>query len=632
MKARLAVFLRILACCCLPLAGAWLPLQAQTAPPVAEELIITAHRTGVPLRRLTVPVTVRTEADLRAQGNVALLDVLRQLPAMAASNAGGVGQTSVLRIRGEEGFRTLTLLDGIRLSDAGSPQVMPSFDHLLSSGIGRVEVLRGPQGLGYGADAGGVINLSSRRPSPGLQAGIDAQRGRFATRQWGADVGGGVGPLDFFLAAADLATAGFNSQTADRVLADADGYANTTVHGRVGLRLHERLQATLVQRRVSGRGDFDGCFDLQSGATLHDCRSAVQVESARAALDYSGAGVSHSISHAKTLHDRRTRYGGTEAFNGVGDLQRWEYLGSASGLPGFDLVFGADRELAKAGTALRRSNGVFAEYLSDFSTVWQFSAGLRHDNSSDFGSHLSHRFGLAKLLALPEGRVLKLRASAGSGFRAPSPYELAYNSSAAAFPPASRTVLQPETSRGHEVGIDYLGPGDLRVEAGFFEQRVADAISFDLAGYSGYLQDRGAGRVRGLELAVERTLFERLLLRANYTYNDARQPDGQSRLRRPRQLLNVAALWRSRDGRLRLSAFLRQSRTAMDQVAGQRLPLPDFTVLDATASYALGNQFELYGRLENALGTRYQEVTGYNTGGAAFFLGLRWRFAALSRE
>ena len=37
-------------------------------------------------------------------------------------------------------------------------------EQLLSSGIQRVEILRGPQGLMYGADAGGVVNISTIAP------------------------------------------------------------------------------------------------------------------------------------------------------------------------------------------------------------------------------------------------------------------------------------------------------------------------------------------------------------------------------------------------------------------------------------------------------------------------------------
>ena len=107
-----------------------------------EEVVVVSSRIATPLRQIGTSVSVLTEAEIAHHGNFALVDVLRQLPAIAASSSGGAGKITVLRIRGEEGFRTLTIFDGIRLADPSGTQVSPHFEHILSSGIGRVEVLR----------------------------------------------------------------------------------------------------------------------------------------------------------------------------------------------------------------------------------------------------------------------------------------------------------------------------------------------------------------------------------------------------------------------------------------------------------------------------------------------------------
>ena len=57
-----------------------------------------------------------------------------------------------------------------------APQVSPDFDSLLAtSDFDRIEVLRGPQGFIYGADAGGVVNIVTKR-------GAGALGGRVASR------------------------------------------------------------------------------------------------------------------------------------------------------------------------------------------------------------------------------------------------------------------------------------------------------------------------------------------------------------------------------------------------------------------------------------------------------------------
>ena len=125
-----------------------------TAPADLPTIVTIANRVPVPGQRVTAAVTVLEAADLAAYGKLNLNDILRQSVGVGTSGHGGLGATTTLRIRGEEGFRTRVIFDGLELSDASAPQVLAPFEHILAASIDRVEILRGPQGLGYGADAG----------------------------------------------------------------------------------------------------------------------------------------------------------------------------------------------------------------------------------------------------------------------------------------------------------------------------------------------------------------------------------------------------------------------------------------------------------------------------------------------
>ena len=63
--------------------------------------------------------------------------------AVTVTMDGGYGKAAAVRIRGEEGYRTRIVLDGINIADPSSPQISPRVEHLLSSGLSRVEILRG---------------------------------------------------------------------------------------------------------------------------------------------------------------------------------------------------------------------------------------------------------------------------------------------------------------------------------------------------------------------------------------------------------------------------------------------------------------------------------------------------------
>ena len=135
---------------------------AQSTDQDVEEIIVVAHRLPVPSSKVASSVSVLTQEDIAEYGNLSIKDILRQTPGVASTSNGGMGATSSLRIRGEEGFRALALFDGIRLSDPSATQVATPIEHILGDGIGQVEIIRGPQGLNFGADAGGIIALSPK--------------------------------------------------------------------------------------------------------------------------------------------------------------------------------------------------------------------------------------------------------------------------------------------------------------------------------------------------------------------------------------------------------------------------------------------------------------------------------------
>ena len=590
-----------------------------------EEIVVTSSLVPQPLRQVCTSVSVLNKAEIEAHGNVSLVDILRQMPAIATSNAGGAGKSTSLRIRGEEGFRTLTIFDGIRLSDPASTQIGSQLQHLMSDGIGRVEVLRGPQGLAYGADAGGVVNISSLSGEQGFFANMDAQAGELGTERFSGNIGGGNDKVDYFLSVSDFETDGYNTRQSDNVLKDDDGYSNTTVHGRVGFALTENLRVDLVHREVDGDVEFDGCY---AGTTVHDCTSDFELKASRVALKYSSDNFSHTLAYSNTENDRENFALGVSSFTANGELKRWEYLGSATNLPGFDLVYGMDIEEASINGDGRDNDGFYLEYLSDFSDNIFLTAGIRHDDNEDFGTNTSHRVGAAYLIDLDNTGTIKFKGSLGTGLRAPSPFEIAYNSGSFAFPPASLVSLDKEESEGYEFGIEYVLGHRIHLEAVYFDQEVENAIFFDLAGFSGYLQDVGASTSKGVEITANLQVTDNLRLTSNYTYNDTERPNGEQRLRRPKDLVNIGLAYSAFNNRMDINGFYRMSRNAIDEVFGTQVELDDFEVVDISASYRITDTYTVYARLENVFDEDYEEIIGFNSPDRAAYIGFKYNFAA----
>jgi vitamin B12 transporter len=584
-----------------------------------EELVVVGNRFPVPRRQLATSVSVVDAQQIRDYGSFTLTDILRQTAAVGASSNGGVGSLSTLRIRGEQGFRTLAVFDGMRLSDPSGTQVAAPIEHLLASQVGRIEVLRGPQGLSYGADAGGVINLSSAPNQSGFSGAIDAQGGARGTQQLSTQLGYGGERIDLSLAASDFGTDGFNSRLSDTDLSDDDGYDNTTYHARVGVKLTEALDLVLVRRETSSEAQFDGCYSGFS--QVNECLSVYDFAGSRAALNYESGGITQSLAYALTETDRDNLSEGVSAFGAEGELERWEYQLGLTALPGFDLIAGVDLEREVNGSDERDNSGVYAEVLSDFSDSWFLTLGLRQDDNEDFGEFTSYRVSSAYLIDLG-GSTLKLKGAIGRGFRAPSLYEVSYNQSPWAAPPAAGLALNAEQSSGFEVGVEYSAER-YAVEVVAFQQDVEDAIDFDLAGYSGYLQFAGRNRSEGIELITRASLTKTLSATANFTLNKTKRANGLARLRRPEQLINVGLSYADPAGKLRVNAFYRRSQNAIDERAGTLFDLDDFGVLDLNANYTLREGVELYVRLENSTDEQYREVGDFRSAERGAFAGVR---------
>jgi hemoglobin/transferrin/lactoferrin receptor protein len=159
-----------LAACIATLFATAATLHAQTAEDrlqdsILDEVIVTTHRDEREV--FEVPYTahvVTREEFLDRRGIRSLPDALRETPGVLVQRT-SYGQASPF-IRGFTGFRTLTLIDGIRLNNAvfreGPNQYFNTIDHLT---VDRLDVVKGPSSVLYGSDAvGGTVNVITRSP------------------------------------------------------------------------------------------------------------------------------------------------------------------------------------------------------------------------------------------------------------------------------------------------------------------------------------------------------------------------------------------------------------------------------------------------------------------------------------
>ncbi|GAB1232292.1 TonB-dependent receptor [Ferrigenium sp. UT4] len=132
------------------------------------EVVVTATRSSTAAEFVPAAVTVVNAADIEHKNATRLGDALDQVPGLylrggALGLSQGTQGTSSMSLRGIDQSRTLVLLDGQPLQDAGSGKV--NWRVPFVEDIERIEVVPGAFSALYGSNAiGGVINIIGKRP------------------------------------------------------------------------------------------------------------------------------------------------------------------------------------------------------------------------------------------------------------------------------------------------------------------------------------------------------------------------------------------------------------------------------------------------------------------------------------
>lgn len=140
--------------------GLALQVQAQETVEL-DEVKVTAGRVEQELMDVNMSVSVITQEEIRRSSARNVGELLEDIPGVRINNDGGQGMKRI-KIRGEDAFRTLVMIDGQKVSEhksmSGSPMLIdPSM-------IERIEVIKGPASVLYGSDAiGGAINIITKK-------------------------------------------------------------------------------------------------------------------------------------------------------------------------------------------------------------------------------------------------------------------------------------------------------------------------------------------------------------------------------------------------------------------------------------------------------------------------------------
>jgi vitamin B12 transporter len=617
-------------------------------PQTLEPIIVTATKLETPAREVASSVTVISEEDISTKQQTTVLDALRSVPAVDVVRQGGAGQQTSIFMRGANSEHTLVLIDGIQVNDPISPARFFDFANLTTDNIDRIEVVRGPGSTLYGSDAlGGVINIITKKGQGEPRLTVSAEGGSYETHREKIGLSGGSEKLNYSLTASYLDSNGIGAASRKDGNSERDGYKNLSTSARIGLTPTDNFDLDFILRYIDAEADIDN----SGGPAGDDPNFTLDSESlffrTQARLMLFNDLWEQKLGFSLTDYDRTSKDDPDTArpFDSVRssydsqqhkiDWQNNLFLHESN-----TVTFGVEYEEEK-GKSTYFSESVFGPYssvypekkthtvgyyLQDQVKLWDrffTTLGVRLDDHDEFGTHATYR--IASAYIFPNAGT-KVRASYGTGFRAPSLFQL-YSLDFGGNPD-----LDPEESKGWDVGLEQTFWQDrLALSLTYFENDFDDLIvSNSLTGWT--YENVDEAETKGIEFAVTCQPATDITLRASYTFTDTENKEtGKELLRRPRNKYSADLTYRFMErGNVNLNLLYVGERkdTFFNNVtfASGRTELASYTVVNLAASFMVTDKFRLFGRVDNLFDEEYEEVWGYDTAGISGYLGGEYTF------
>ena len=619
----------------------------------AEEVVVSATKTPVPVSHVTSAVEVITAQDMKKQNIRHVADALRLAQGLAVFSSGGPGTEVNARIRGANSSQTLVLIDGAIMNSG----TLGSYDfaNLTTDNIERVEILRGAQSMLWGSDAmGGVINIVTKRGQGPFSATGFLEYGSFASLREGGTVSGKQGIVDYSLSLSRWDTSSFSAVNYRRGATERDSYRNWQGSGRIGVDLPHDGRLDFNMRWMNSDTQLDSVSaTFPSDVYGSKMRSQQYVFSGSYEQPITGwwsqkltlarsqeASLFLPGTLQRSLLDGTfsTPFGSPNETRVIANRLEWQHNFQITKLLLLSAGYQFREQQGENDTGLINSIlSSHAGFAQAQFNLWDrvfATAGVRHDSYNVFGDATTYRLTGGYYHTETD---TKLRASYSTGFRAPSMNELF-------FPNFGNPNLGPEKSQSMDVGIDqYFLSKQLKVTGGFFWNHYRNLIitTFDPAFCAPFStfgfcpQQLGEASTKGWEAGLsytyssDRQFLKGMVVQAQYTNTLTRDLEAHTRLPRwPTDQWSASVsyqpidpLWITVIGRYVGSRF---------NTTGEQQNLRAFDVWSLAVTYDVTKRMQAYLRAENLFNEKYEEIASAGTPIRSIFGGVRVTFGGKS--
>ena len=555
--------------------------------------------------------------------------------------SGGHGTKSAIQLRGLPKRYSTVYIDGVKMSDPSSVSNDYDFNHILTSQVSRVEILKGNQSSVYGSGAvGGTINITTKKGEPGFQKNIQYNTASHGTHNLSVAFSGADENDDFFIGLERFQTDGISAMMHND---EKDRYRNNSLVANYGHKFSDKIKFKSNLRIAETYLQFDEENPSTSSRLHNDEEDAVQSSSNIALIYEPNQKFTNKFTAANTYIKRIYPVSQYNALpdNYYGYRNALLYSGTYNLNLDNSLVFGLEREddqisYNKDGSGETIKDvyitSSYFDYQSRVTKNLYATFGSRFDEHSLSGNEDSHRATLAYLF---DDKSTKLKSSYGTGFRFPSLYETYYVDS-------TYKSVYAENSESFDFGIEksFIDLG-LSIDASYFNVKYHDTLE-------GWKKDGawktwnfpGVVKSQGLELISKWKKSDTLDFALNYTltstYDGAEQDNPNKNesyynaqlVRVPRHLINLVTNIKIPGyENLNLTLNTKWSDEARDYGNGNRTwndeVLDDYLVNDLSIKYNLWDTYNLFFDVTNILDEKYETARDYSQMDRSFNFGIR---------
>ncbi|MCH7886499.1 MAG: TonB-dependent receptor [Candidatus Marinimicrobia bacterium] len=593
-------------------------------------VVVTANRIEVPLDRVSSSVVIISSTLIETQQYQNVGDLLRKVTGVNITRSGSNGRLTTLFLRGANSNQTLVLIDGAKVNEPMNGGF--DFSNLKTDNIEKIEIVRGSQSTLYGSEAiGGIVNIFTKSGSSKLDLSLNAEAGEFGTFSESGNLSGSLGSYKFSFSLSDLKTDG---------QFENDDYTNTTLSSRITATFSKDTKLAFTVRKTNAEGGAPNQRLLNFDP---NARQKSDINILSLAFNQKISGLWHhklklSKSESDINYSNPVNPGDANPF--AADFNS-SIISSVSKVDWQNDLHVSANNVITTGIEWEEKNGKSASTYDDFENLtntrsiylqnhfrlndkFSMTGGVRTDNHSGFGNSANYRFTSAYIFRNSYGNETKIRGSWGTGFRAPSIFELYSPGFFGSY--AGNPNLQPEESISFEFGVDHkLADNKLFISAELFKIEFTNLITITEPG----AVNVNKAETKGIELNTDIKISENIDLSGNYTYLETEDLlTGLPLLRRPKHnggaVLNIRAT-----SELNISAGVSfvGERYDSDFVFDENFQIsygffPSYKTARLAVSYQLTEQFRLKLRIENLLDEEYSEVAGYPSPGRAVYGGI----------